>query len=233
MATAKKIARKTVRKASVKRAPQTRRPGALSSKETTPLLLQAKEAYKYQLALKRVEPGMSFDEWRRDQVMDTVDREGISKIDRSQWTDVMVHFLILSGKDAEAFALQLKSGTKTYRPEGPDDTHEKCRTYVYLIRKAIADHLARTLPEGVEYIREGWLLAAARPRSSKPGLTMENMAGRLGPKVLLGLLAHVNSHINEREGKATDKRKPRRYAPRPKDEPIINPASEIGDDEPG
>lgn len=231
MATAKKSAKKAARKVPAKRASKTRRPGALSSKETTPLLLQAKEAYDYQLALKRVEPGMSFDEWRRDQVMDVVDREGISKIDRSQWTDVMVHFLILTGKDAEAFALQLKSGPKTDHPTDPDNTRENCRTVVYLIRKAIADHLAKELPEGAEHIREPWLLSAARPRSKKPGLTMDNMAERLDPKTLRGLLAHVNTHIAKREGREPEKRKPRLYATKPKDEPIIHPASE-GDDIP-
>lgn len=231
MTTAKKSTRKPARNAPAKRAPKTRRPGSLSHAETTPLLLQAKEAYDYQLALKRVEPGMSFDEWRRDQVMDTVGREGISKIDRSQWTDVMVHFLILTGKEEEAFKLQLKSGTKTYRPQGEDDTHESCRQYVHLIRKAIDEHLVKELPEGAEHIREPWLLAAARPRSKKPGLTMENMADRLDPKTLRGLLAHVNTHIAKREGREPEKRKPRRYARKPQDEPIIHPASE-GDDIP-
>lgn len=66
-------------------------------------------------------------------------------------------------------------------------------------------------------IRHGWLLAAARQRTGKPTLTMETLAERLDPETLFGLLSHLKSHINLREGHADlDRRKPRRY-PKPAD----------------
>jgi hypothetical protein len=66
-------------------------------------------------------------------------------------------------------------------------------------------------------IRHGWLLAAARQRTRKPTLTMETLAERLDPETLWGLLSHLVSHINLREGRADhDRRKPCRY-PKPAD----------------
>jgi len=194
--------------------------GRLTREETTPLVLQAQEAFNYQIALGRVETGSRFDDWRRDQVMDAVGKPGISKIARNDWRTVMAHFLTLSGREDEAFALLQQTGVKSYRPASEFDTWESSETYVALIRDALAKHAtfpAECLIGGKGHIHCGWLIAAARQRTRKPTLTMETLAERLDPETLWGLLSHLVSHINLREGRADlDRRKPRRY-PKPAD----------------
>lgn len=189
--------------------------GRLTREETTPLILQAREAFDYQSVLGRVEPGAKFDDWRRDQVMNAVGKPGISKIIRDEWRTVMAHFLILSGREDQAFTLLQKTGTKSYRPASPSDTWESSESYLSLIRQALAKHAifpAERLRGGKGHIHSGWLLSAARQRTGKPTLTLETLAERLDPETLAGLLSHLQSHINLREGRADlDRRKPRTY----------------------
>lgn len=146
----------------------------------------------------------------------------------------MKRFYELAGQEAKAFELSMKTGTKSYRPKNEDDTWESSETYAALINQALDEH--RQISEKSEEeltalgfkeagprkaalaafgkgpIQAGWLLTAARQRSSKPSLTMATLAERLDPETLCGLLSHLKSHINKREGRADEeKRKPRRY----------------------
>lgn len=206
------------RKAPAKRVQKARSTGSLSRAETTNLVMTAQEAFNYQLVLKRVEPGTSFDDWRRDQVMDSVSLPGISKIGRVHFRTVKAHFLTLAGRDDEAFALLNRTGQK--RDHGdPSDTHESSEEVVALIRQALADHAqvpAERLVGGTGHIHPGWLISAARQRTRKPSLTMDTLAS-LDRKTLFGLLSHLKSHINKREGRDDqDRRSPRHY-PRKQD----------------
>jgi hypothetical protein len=204
-------------KPSAKRAQKPRSTGSLTRAETTNLVMTAQEAFNYQLVLKRVEPGTSFDDWRRDQVMDAVGLPGISKIGRAHFRTVKAHFLTLAGRDDEAFALLNKTGQK--RDHGdPTDTHESSEEVVALIRQALADHAqvpAERLVGGTGHIHPGWLISAARQRTRKPSLTMDTLAS-LDRKTLFGLLSHLKSHINKREGRDDhDRRSPRHYPRKP------------------
>lgn len=194
--------------------------GRLTSAETTHLVMHAQEAFNYQIALKRVEPGANFDDWRRDQVMAEVGLGGISKINRSHVRAVKAKFLELAGYDADALELRMTTGEKTYRPTGPDDRWESCEALVHHIREALTNHAAMPadrLQAGKGHIHAGWLIAAARQRTGKPTLTMDTLAERLDPETLTGLLAHLRNHISRREGRADpDRRKPRKY-PTPAD----------------
>lgn len=184
----------------------------LSRAETANLVMQAQEAYHYQSALNRVEPGTKFDDWRRDQVMDCVGKPGISKISRPEWKTVKAHFLALAGRDDEAFTLLTQTGPKSYRPVDGGDTWETCEQYAALVRSNLAAHAAAvvTHPKGI--IHEGWFLAAARQRTGKPTLTMATLAERLDPRTLHGLLSHLRSHIATREGRSIPAtRRPRLY----------------------
>lgn len=227
--------RKTAAKSSRKTSGGTPGPtGKLTKEETTPLVLQAKEAYFYQQRLGRIEPGTSENEWRREMVFDEVGLYGISKINRSHWRTVMGHFCKLAGKEDKAYELEMKTGTKSYRPKNDDDTWESSETYAALINQALDEHcqiaekseeelIALGFEDAAERkaalaafgkgpIQAGWLLTAARQRSKKPSLTMAKLAERLDPETLCGLLSHLKSHINKREGRADEeKRKPRRY----------------------
>jgi len=196
--TTKKRPLRSPRKA-IAKAPQTDR-GNLSKPEITKLLMQAQEAYQYQAALRHIEPGDTFDSWRRDQVMDAVGLPGISKISRSHFRQVFAHFLTLSGRDEEAFQTLMETGPK--RDHGPaGDTHESSEAIVHHIREALANHASAVLPSGQDHLHAGWLLAAARQRTRKPTLTLDTLAERLDPRTLVGLLSHLRNHISRREGR--------------------------------
>lgn len=205
MSTTKSVSKKTARKTSARPMQKRGTPGAagnLTRAEITNLILQAQEAFNYQTARSRIDPDTKFDDWRRDQVFDATGKSGISKLDRSDWKTVKSHFLALSGREDEAFALSGQTGVKTYRPSDPADTWETCETYVQLIRKALSDHAqvpAVCLLPGTSHIHAGWLIAAARQRTGKPTLTMDTLAERLDPKTLHGLLSHLRNHISRRE----------------------------------
>lgn len=189
--------------------------GSLSGAERQNLALQAKDAYKHQLALGRVEPGLGEDDWRREQVEDVVQKAGISKLNRSDFRPVKAHFLTLAGREDEAFTLLNKTGTKAYRPASPADTHESAEAVVALIMEALIVHASKpadTLHSGKGHIHAGWFLACARQRTAKPSLTMETLADRLDAVTLTGLLSHLRNHIALREGRADlDRRAKRTY----------------------
>lgn len=193
--------------------------GSLTREEKTNLVIQAREAFDHQTRLGRIEPGQTFDDWRREQVQDAAGVPGISKLHRAQWRTVKALFLNLSGREDEAFALLNKTGVKSYRPANQSDTWESSETYVALIREALANHAkipAASLPHPKGHIQPGWLLAAARQRTGKPTLILDTFAERLDPETLCGLLAHLNSHIAVREGREDlVKRSPRTYPKRP------------------
>jgi hypothetical protein len=191
---------------------QAARSGGLSRPETTALLMSAQEAFHYQTALGRIEPGSRFDDWRRDQVMAAVERPGISKIDRSQWRTVAAHFAALAGREDEALRLLSSTGVKAYRPSNDADTWETAETCVALMSQAIEAHglVAVDHPKG--HLTTGWLIAAARQRTGKPTLSMATMAERLDPQTLAGLLSHLRNHIALREGRETDRRSKRVYS---------------------
>ena len=193
--------------------------GHLTQPETTHLVMHAQEAFNYQLALKRVEPGTKFDDWRRDQVMAEVELGGISKINRSHYRGVKARFLELAGRDAEALELRLTAGPKSYKPGGPADTWESCEALVHHIRQGLAEHAkfpAESLQGGKGHIYPGWIINAARQRTGKPTLTMDTLAERLDPATLHGLLSHLRNHIATREGRAVPERRAKRvYPPKP------------------
>lgn len=187
--------------------------GNLTGAEIRKLVMQAKEAFHYQSALGQIEPGADSDQWRRDQVMDCVDKAGTSKLIRREWRKVSGHFLILAGREDEALATLNRTGVKSYRPVDQEDTWETSETYVALIRAALADHRATVVTPENGHLHEGWLLAAARQRTGKPTLTMGTLAERLAPQTLCGLLAHLRNHIALREGRAISERRSKRFYP--------------------
>lgn len=219
MKTTKTPAKKAARKTVAKPVQQRGTPGAngnLTREEKTNLVLQARQAFDYQNSLQRIEPGQSFDDWRREQVLDVAGVAGISKLQRAQWRAVKAHFLTLCGAEDEAFKLLNQTGLKTYRPATPADTWETSQAYVAHIRTALDEHakVAVTDPRG--HLHPGWFLAAARQRTGKPTLILDTLAERLDPQTLSGLLAHLRNHIAKREGRAqAERRAPRSYPQKP------------------
>lgn len=191
--------------------------GQLTSQERIPLILQTKKAFAYQQRLNRIEPGMPEDEWRREMVMDCVGLEGISKINRSHWRQVMAKFYELAGEEDKAFELGMKTGTKTYRPKSEADTWEASEAYVAHITEALAAHVTATVTHPKGHLHAGWFLAAARQRTGKPSLSITTLAERLDPATLAGLLSHLRNHIALREGRACPERRAKRTYPKPAD----------------
>lgn len=206
----RKPAAKPVRKACGTPGPT----GQLTKGETSSLLLQAKDAFQIQSSRGRVDPGMDFNEWRRDMVSDRVGLAGISQINRSHWRDVMAMFLELADREDEAFALLGRTGTKSYRPVNSSDTWETCEQFAALVRSKLAAHAQAVATHEKGHIREGWFLAAARQRTNKPTLTMNTLAERLDPDTLHGLLSHLGNHIALREGRAKPERRGKRSYPK-------------------
>jgi hypothetical protein len=207
------------RKPSAKRPRKSGTPGSsgnLTNPEKQKLVLQAKEAWGYQLAVKAIPANTSFDEFRSTQVEASVGLSGISKLNRSHWRTVSAHFLTLAGREDEAFDLLNKTGEKTYRGGNPGDTWETAEAYVHQIRQALTLHGGADLAEGMSRIETGWFLAAARQRTQKPSLTMDTLAERLDPQTLRGLLSHLRNHISRREGREDiTRRSIRKYADKP------------------
>ena len=210
----KPAAPRAPRNVPAKRVQTSRATGSLTRPETTKLVMQAQEAFCYQTVLGNIEPGDTFDSWRRDQVMDSVGRPGISKIGRGHWRTVYAHFLTLAGRDDDALAALLTTGSK--RDHGdPDDNHETSEALVAKIREALTIHSRASLPNGATHIHAGWMIACARQRTGKATLTLDTMAERLDPVTLVGLLSHLRNHIARREGRETDRRKVRKYPRKP------------------
>ena len=100
--TAKKAARKPVAKPVKTR-------GNISANEIKSLIMAAREAYSAQ------DPGITFDEWRADEVMAAVNKTGITACDHSHYCDLMGHFKTGAGKDGEALGWYLKGSKNTER----------------------------------------------------------------------------------------------------------------------
>lgn len=219
--------KKTANKSSAKRLQKTGTPGAsgnLTTPEKQRLVLQAKEAWGYQLALKAIPAATPFDAFRSAQVEAAVGISGISKLNRSHWRTVSAHFLTLAGREDEAFQLLNKNGDKTYRGTTPGDTWETAEAYVHQIRQAITLHRGADLAPGKTRIETGWFLHAARQRTSKPTLTMDTLAERLDPRDLHGLLSHLRNHIARREGREDPGRRSlRKYPSKPDPGQIDDP----------
>lgn len=182
------------------------RPGGMGRKEIQPLVLAAREAYDYQHALGNVDAGVSFDDWRRGQVQQTVGRKGLTDCLHDDFQPLMGHFKLLAGRDGEALESFLSTGAATDRAAAGDD-HETRRQLAHQIMEALRAHVRladisavelaeqttdtavyQTLrarraailahPQGA--LREGYLVHLARQKTRRPDL-------RLGADIEAGL----------------------------------------------
>lgn len=192
--------------------------GRLTGAEIRRLVLLAKDAYSLQDSLGNLDPGETFDAWRRAQVQAAAGVAGTSKLVRRQWRTVAAHFLTLAGKEDKALALLTHTGPKTDHGD-PAETHESCEEIVADIHAALADHSRFPESELVgERIHAGWLVSAARQRTGKPTLRLDEFATRLDTTTLHGLRCHLRNYIAEREGRDDPGRRSHRSHP-PKPDP--------------
>lgn len=192
--------------------------GRLTRKEVTSLVLLARDAHIYLKDRNRVDRYLTFDEWRHEQVEDACGKTGISKMTRSDYRTVKAHFLCLMDREAEAFQILQKTGTKSYRPTSKDDTWEASEAVVFRIREALSNHESSQVDHPGGHITADWFLAAARQRTGKPSLNMDSLAERLDAPALTGLLAHLRNHIATREGRDEPKQRSARTYSSPTDQ---------------
>lgn len=183
-------------------------------KEIRPLIMAAREAFLVQ------DPGISFDEWRREEVHAAVGRDGLSACDHHHFCDLMGHFKTAAGKDDEALDWFLK-GSKN--PE---------RQIAWSIAQILADHIAlahatvegltATTPprklKGLLTAREaildhpdgplnfGDLLTIVRGKTRRPNLTLDadlakSLTDRCDKLQLAQIRFTLVNRRNEREGR--------------------------------
>jgi DNA-binding transcriptional ArsR family regulator len=204
---AKKSAARPAAKKSARKAPRRLyRPGAMGRKEIQPLVLAAREAFDYQGALGNIDPGVAFDDWRRDQVKQAVGRAGLTDCVHDDFRPLMAHFKLLAGRDGEALESFLATGPATDHAAAGDD-HETRRQLAHQIMQILGEHvrladisavdLAAQTPDTALYqtlrarraailahpqgaLREGYLVHLARQKTRRPDL-------RLGTDIEAGL----------------------------------------------
>lgn len=114
--------------------------GTMVSKEKQMLAIAAGVAFKHQSSLGRVQPGQTFDEWRHEQVQDTVGKPGLRACTHGDFRPLLAWFQQLAGDDHKAVATQLRTGrVKDHGPDG--DTHEARGKIVAEIRGRLAAHI--------------------------------------------------------------------------------------------
>ncbi len=173
-------------------------PGKMGKREIQPLVMAAREGYDYQNALGNIDPGQTFDAWRRDQVMNTVGRKGLSDCQHDHYKPLMAHFQVLAGRDGEALESFLATGPATDTAAEGDD-HERRRQLAHVIFEILAEHMrladisAQDLAEQTDdtalyqvlrarraailahprgAYREGYVVHLAKQKTSRPELTL-------------------------------------------------------------
>jgi hypothetical protein len=205
--TQKKSARKAVAKPGKVR-------GNITAKEINILIQAALQAHAHQAT------GMSFDEWRREEVMAAVDRDGLTSCDHDHFCDLMGHFCLGAGKDDEALAWFMK-GHKNGERQIAWSIADLLAKHIALAHSTVEDLTAATPPRRLKTLlaaREaildhpegplnfGDLLTIVRGKTRRPDLTLgTDLAASLAERCDKLQLAQIRFTLvnrrNEREGR--------------------------------
>lgn len=205
----------------------------MGSREITPLVLLAKDAYALQLSLGNTDLGEDFDSWRRAQCVAAVGKPGLSKCSSDHWRPLAAHFCLLAGLEVESFMHHLETGRAS---NTSNDTHERRRILAHQITTALANHQAlasethaQNPPDDLARIQAavaaaggpittGYLVTIVRRKFRKPGFSVHNdlsaeLAERLTCSQLEQLRSTIRSRISTREGRANPARRQSRHKP--------------------
>lgn len=212
----------TNRAAKAPHAPKPEKPkGNLSAKQTKILIMTAREAYACAQKFGN-DDGQSFNDWRHAQVMDEVKQPGISALKQHHYIDVLIRFLILAGRDAEAFALKLKHG-KVKDHGAPEDTHNARRQIVHALREAVGYHvmLAETSDEEAQRmapkfqsarltilaaggpIRDPYVFTVASRKAGKMIRSWDELGNKLELHELENVRNTIVNRISAKEGRGS------------------------------
>lgn len=207
MKTTPKTARKSASKTS-----KTER-GNMCPDNITRVIMAAREAHQI------ADPYITFEEFRAEQVMAAVAKDGLTACDEDHYCDLMGHFKRLAGKEDEAFYWYHRASKNAARQRAWVIveillTHMKLATAteeeiiaatpprrikrVLQRRAALLDH-----PEGMLDFSD--LLTIARGLTKRPDLTFgqdikASLAERCTPEQLAWIRNTIVNRISEREG---------------------------------
>lgn len=200
-----------------RKAPKSTKQGNLKSQSRQLLAIKAREAFNHLSSAGVIEDGTSFDEWRREQVMEAVKLPGISALNGIHFRTVMAHFLCLAGQDDKAFRAYATTGR--VKDSGPaDDTHEAREQWFAMLRNEVAAHVAlATTPEAEVLdgdretwatiqaaggpIGEGYVVVVAQNKFGIHRVQMERLLERLTATQLEQLFYTIRNRIATREGR--------------------------------
>lgn len=188
--------------------------GNISAHELKMLIMAAREAYLIQ------DPGVTFDDWRAEQVQEAVNRPGLTACDHQHFCDLMGRFKTASGKEDEALAWYLKGGKNTERQMAWSIV-EILTAHISLAYSTVEQITAATPPRALprrlarhEAILDhaegalsyGYLFALIRAKTRRPDLDLIEsdlkaiLAERCTLTQLIGIRNTLVNRINEREG---------------------------------
>jgi hypothetical protein len=212
MKSTKPASSKSARKAAQK--PEKVRGNMDYQKEIQPLIMAAREAWEYQ------DPGISFDDFRREEVMAAVGRDGLTACDHCHFCDLMGHFKTAAGKDDEALHWFLK-GAKNAERQIAWSIAEILAKHIALAQSTVENLTATTPPRRLKKLlaaRESLLdhpegplnfndvLTIVRGKTRRQDLTLgEDLAKSLAERCDKLQLAQIRftliNRISEREGR--------------------------------
>ena len=188
--------------------------GNISANEIKSLIMAAREAYAVQ------NPGISFDDWRAEEVMAAVNKPGITACDHSHYCDLMGHFKTGSGKDDEALGWYLK-GSKNTERQIAWSIAETLAAHIALahataeqvqattpprqLKRRLAHHAA-LLDHAEGPLSYDYLVSIVRDKTRRPDLTLSadlkiSLAERCTAAQLAQIRFTLVNRIAEREGR--------------------------------
>lgn len=188
--------------------------GNISPEEIQPLIMAALEAYAVQ------SPGISFNEWRSEEVMAAVGRPGLTACDHGHFCDLMGHFKTGAGKDDEALTWYLK-GSKDTERQIAWSIAGLLSAHITLAHSTVAQIAATTPPRQLKRRLErhaalldhpegpisfDYLVSIVRDKTRRPDLTLTadlqtSLAERCNAAQLAQIRFTLINRISEREGR--------------------------------
>lgn len=213
MKTTKTSAPKTARKAAPKTAKPEKKRGNITAAEIQPLIMAAREAWLIQ------EPGIAFDAWRSEQVMEAVQLPGLTSCNSSHFCDLMGHFKAAAGKEEEAMHWFLRAGKNAERQVAWSIV-SRLEAHTSLATATEDEIRAKTLPRSLDRLLDrrcaildhvsgpisiAYLVSIVRDKTGRPNLTLgDDLVASLAERCTFSqLLAVRNTLVNriaEREG---------------------------------
>lgn len=184
-------------------------------REITPLIIVSTEAYNIQ------DPGIPYDQWRREEVQAAVGRGGLSECDHVHFCPLMGHFHAAAGREDVALYWYLRADKNSER-QIAWSIAALLRDHIALATSTVEDLTASTSPRKLKTIlaaRDSLLdhpdgplnfqdlLTIVRGKTRRPGLILDpenlvaSLADRCNALELSQIRFTLTNRRNEREGR--------------------------------